>query len=138
SMFSTPIDTDGDGLADYFEDRNGNGTYESGDIANWTIPDTDSDGMPDGWEVQNGLNPLVNDASDDPDGDWSGNNQEYLNGTIPHDPWLVAWGNNGSGQGTAPAGLGAVLAVEGGVDFTVALKTNGSVVAWGANAYGQT
>ena len=42
---------------------------ETGDVANWTNPDTDNDGMPDGWEIQNGLNPLVNDASDDPDGD---------------------------------------------------------------------
>ena len=26
----TPFDTDGDGLPDYFEDRNGNGAYDSG------------------------------------------------------------------------------------------------------------
>src|SRR3989441_9704056 len=36
-----PVDTDGDGLADYEEDRNGNGTYEAGtDFYNWTLADT--------------------------------------------------------------------------------------------------
>ena len=29
SLFSTPLDYDGDGLPDYFEDRNGNGAYDS-------------------------------------------------------------------------------------------------------------
>jgi hypothetical protein len=31
--------------------------------------DSDGDGMPDGWEISKGLNPLVNDAFNDPDGD---------------------------------------------------------------------
>ena len=34
SMFSTSIDTDGDGIPDYLEDRNGNGTPDTGET-NW-------------------------------------------------------------------------------------------------------
>ena len=44
-------------------------------------PDSDGDGMPDGYEVANGLNPLVNDALDDLDGDRYPNIFEYKQGT---------------------------------------------------------
>ena len=40
--------------------------------------------MPDGWEIAHGLNPLVNDASLDPDGDGLTNLQEFQHST---DPW---------------------------------------------------
>jgi hypothetical protein len=48
--------------------------------------------MPDGWEVQYGLDPLVNDSSEDPDGDGYTNLQEYREGGDPNDsatpfPW---------------------------------------------------
>jgi hypothetical protein len=53
-----PIDTDGDGLADYFEDVNGNGTYEADiDLCNWLAADTDLDGIADGIEIGRGTNP---------------------------------------------------------------------------------
>ena len=45
--------------------------------------DSDSDTMPDYWEVANGLNPLIDDASSDPDGDGLTNRQEYQNSTDP-------------------------------------------------------
>jgi hypothetical protein len=32
-------------------------------------PDPDDDGMPDSWETVNGLNPALNDSSEDPDND---------------------------------------------------------------------
>jgi hypothetical protein len=42
------------------------------------------------------------------------------------------------GQTTIPAGLSGVTAIAAGGDFTMALKNNGQVVAWGDNANGQT
>jgi len=70
-------DTDGDGLDDGEEVD----TY----LTNPLNADTDGDLMPDGWEVNNGLNPLINDASLDPDSDGLTNLEEYQEGTDPHD-----------------------------------------------------
>ena len=46
-----PLDTDKDTLADYFEDRDGNGAYNAGDIADWTKLDTDGDSISDAGEI---------------------------------------------------------------------------------------
>lgn len=43
--------------------------------------DTDGDGMDDAWEVTHGLNPSVNDAGGDRDGDQISNIVEYQLGT---------------------------------------------------------
>ena len=51
--------------------------------------------------------------------------------------WVVAWGDNSSGQTNVPPGLNDVVAVAAGYDHSLALKSNGTVVAWGGNAYGQ-
>ena len=63
----TMLDSDADGLTDAYE------LLVSKTLV--STNDTDGDGMSDGWEVHNDLNPLANDASDDPDGDWFTNLQ---------------------------------------------------------------
>ena len=50
---------------------------------------------------------------------------------------VLAWGGNGSGQATVPAGLTAVTAVAAGSNHNLALKVDGTVVAWGDDSYGQ-
>ena len=47
------------------------------------VIDTDGDDMPDAWESANGLNPILNDASGNPDYDHLTNLQEYNGGTDP-------------------------------------------------------
>ena len=70
-------DTDDDGLRDGIEDSNHNGQVDPGETDPCNI-DTDTDGMPDGFETQNNLDPLVNDALDDLDGDGFCNLREYM------------------------------------------------------------
>jgi hypothetical protein len=53
-----PIDTDGDGLADYLEDTNGNGSFGTGDLANWNSANTDVDDANDFIEWLQGRNPI--------------------------------------------------------------------------------
>ena len=50
-------DLDGDGIADYREDANGNGSVNSGETS-WIEADSDFDGISDGEEVANGTDPL--------------------------------------------------------------------------------
>jgi uncharacterized protein (DUF1800 family) len=45
--------------------------------------DSDSDGMPDTWELAHRLDPAVNDASGDADGDGLGNRAEFQAGANP-------------------------------------------------------
>ena len=48
--------------------------------------DTDNDGMTDDWEIQHQLDPLNDDADNDPDVDGYSNLEEYLAGTDPNNP----------------------------------------------------
>jgi hypothetical protein len=51
---------------------------------------------------------------------------------------VVAWGANGFfGQCNIPAGLSGVTAIAAGSSHSVALKSDGTVVAWGNNLFGQ-
>jgi hypothetical protein len=77
-------DTDNDGLVDGEEDINCDGIFDPGE-SNPCDPDTDDDQMPDGWEVDYNLNPLVDDASEDADGDGYTNLEEYMEGSDPRD-----------------------------------------------------
>ncbi len=68
---------------------------------------------------------------------------------LKSDGTVLAWGYNGSGQlgdGTttwqrsspvAVIGLTGVVAITAGYDHTLALKADGTLMAWGSNSYGQ-
>jgi len=60
-IVGTPQDSDNDGLTDAYE------LLVSKTLI--STNDTDGDLMPDEWEVLHGLNPLADDANEDPDGD---------------------------------------------------------------------
>jgi hypothetical protein len=55
-------------------------------IGNNADEDDDNDEMPDDWEELYGLNPLIDDADEDPDEDGWNNRKEFENGTDPTDP----------------------------------------------------
>ena len=48
---------------------------------------------------------------------------------------VVAWGGSSSGQTNVPAGLSNVVAVAGGRMRSLALRADGTVVAWGDNPF---
>jgi len=50
---------------------------------------------------------------------------KFLNGTI------VDWGSNGLGATSKPDGLSNVVAIDAGYMYALALKSDGTVVAWG-------
>ncbi len=50
------------------------------------LTDTDGDGMPDRYESDNGLDPAVDDAAGDLDGDTVSNLEEFNTGTNPQNP----------------------------------------------------
>jgi alpha-tubulin suppressor-like RCC1 family protein len=50
---------------------------------------------------------------------------------------VAAWGYNGGGQTNVPAGLSNLVLVAAGTSHALALKRDGTVVAWGKYEYGQ-
>ncbi|MFH0879656.1 MAG: choice-of-anchor Q domain-containing protein, partial [Lentisphaerota bacterium] len=82
-------------LASYGSDTDGDSLNDSEEVhaagTNPTLSDTDGDGMPDGWEVLGGLNPLVDDALQDPDGDGEASLDEYFWCTMPARPDAALW-----------------------------------------------
>jgi hypothetical protein len=73
----------------YFVVRAYEGSQESADSAEVhfvpPVADNDGDGMPDEWEAHFGLNPLVDDADGDLDGDGISNRDEFRAGLEPDD-----------------------------------------------------
>ena len=57
-----PGDWDGDGLPDYIEDSDGDGTADSGET-DWQAADTDGDGVSDFNETLLGRSPLVQNVT---------------------------------------------------------------------------
>jgi hypothetical protein len=51
---------------------------------------------------------------------------------------VVAWGSNSFGQITVPPNLTNVVMVAAGVNHSLALKADGTVVGWGDNQFGQS
>jgi hypothetical protein len=58
-----PVDSDGDGLPDYLEDANGNGSLDAGE-GNFSVVDTDGDGVSDYLEWLQGRNPRAGATND--------------------------------------------------------------------------
>jgi len=52
----------------------------------YDLDDQDGDNMADSWEIQQGLNPRLNDAGLDPDGDLASNGLEFENQSLPFVP----------------------------------------------------
>lgn len=79
-------DTDGDGLLDSEEDKNGNGVFDVGET-DYLNADTDGGGEADGTEVQFGRDPLDadDDYTTDSDGDGLHNGEEARLGINPND-----------------------------------------------------
>jgi hypothetical protein len=64
----------------------GNNTSQFSAPQTVSTTDTDGDGIPDNWENAHMLNPSVNDANIDSDGDGMTNLQEFKAGTDPKNP----------------------------------------------------
>lgn len=85
-------------------DLDGTPQDDSGVFTITSIADADNDRMDDDWEAEHGLDPEVNDANRDPDGDGRSNLEEFWLGS---DPTGTTGGRTGGGLSCAPGGRGA-------------------------------
>ena len=81
-------DSDGDEIPDCNDGCAQDPSKINPGVCGCKVPDSDSDGdgMADCWEEDYGLNPSVDDANEDLDGDGWSNNMEYMRGTDPKNP----------------------------------------------------
>lgn len=113
--YSTPVDSDGDGLPDLWElyyfgnltnsasgDPDGDLQSNASEFLHGTDPtvynasgDSDGDGLPDAWEMAY-FGTLAYGANDDPDRDGYSNLQEYLAGSNPMDANSIPGDINGN------------------------------------------
>ena len=84
---STAQDSDNDGVPDdqdaFPSDSTETIDTDGDGIGNNADTDDDNDKMPDAWENQYGFDPLIDDASDDSDGDGRSNLDEFYVGSDP-------------------------------------------------------
>jgi len=106
----TAVDTDADGLTDDVEiglgtdplvaDSDVDGLSDGLEVNQYqTDPlntDSDADGITDGYEVDHASNPLVNDSSQDSDGDGFSNLDEFINNTSSNNPNSYPGGPTGT------------------------------------------
>ena len=79
------IDSDSDGLSDFFEITT-NAAITNLYFTNPNDEDTDGDGFLDGWEIENGSDPTNSVLNPDIDGDGLTNAEEDVLGTDPANP----------------------------------------------------
>ncbi len=87
ARFTNELDSDSDGTPDSADafpaDPSEQLDTDLDGIGNNADTDDDNDAIPDVFELSNGLNSLVNDAAEDPDGDGPTNLEEYQGDTDP-------------------------------------------------------
>ncbi len=87
-IFAKFADADGDGIPDYLEDANGNGTVNTGESDWKSAGDSDGDGLPDDWE-RFWFGDLNQGARDDWDADGLNNGWGFHHGIAPPVPFRV-------------------------------------------------
>ena len=141
------IDSDGDGMPDWWEDRHGLNSADPSDAAldpdsdgltnleefhagtDPHLPDTDGDGIPDRWEILHALCPFYGrDAFVDSDGDGALNIEEFVMGT---DVWMTDTDGDGVSDGDE---MHVYLSDPTAVDFDGGFVTNAILAASDADA----
>jgi len=97
-----------------------------GPVVMWGAPTE----MRDVLSPPEGLDDAVAIAASDTPG-------SYTNLALKSDGTVLGWGLNRFGEGTPPAHLDNVRAIDTGAGFSLALTADGSVIAWGDDESGQ-
>jgi len=105
-------DSDGDGVPDPSDAFPYDARYQH---------DTDHDGLADQWELAHFGNLTAANGTTDSDGDGVSDADEFAHGSDPR---------------VAPV-IAATGVIAGGLNHSLALQRDGSVLAWGYNGYGQ-